>query len=193
MSERGEVWRPFVGRQLVVIRRPGFLWSARMGALPGLSVRVHDAYAGGEGVLSVALLGAVTLAELRNRSSAAESELMRFLAEAPWYPTLFLERDLVSWEAVDGHSARATLSDGELSVSLLFRFGDDDLVSSVSAAERGRSVGGTVVPTPWQGEWRRYEKREGILVPTEGEVAWQLPEGRKAYWRGGVTEVSYRF
>ena len=193
MSESGELWRPFVGRQLVVTRRPGFLWTARMGALPGLSMRVHDAYATGEGILSVALLGALTVAELRNRSSAAESELMRFLAEAPWYPTLFLDRDLLRWEEIDNQSARATLSDGELSVTLLFRFGDDDLVSSVWAPARGRSLGGKVVPTPWEGRWGSYESRGGILVPTVGEVAWLLPEGRKPYWRGGLTELTYRF
>lgn len=193
VRETGELWRPFVGRQLIVTRRPGFLWTARMGALPGLSIKVHDAYAAGEGILSVAFLGALTVAEMRNRSAAAESELMRFLAESPWYPTIFLERGLLHWEEIDDRSARATLSDGELSVTLLFRFGDDDLVSSVWAPARGRSLGGKVVPTPWEGRWGSYESRGGILVPTVGEVAWLLPEGRKPYWRGELTELTYRF
>lgn len=193
MSETGEVWRPFVAEQLVVPRRPGFLWHARMRALPGISVRVHDAYAAGEGVLTVSLLGALTVAEMRDRGSVAAGELLRFLAEAPWYPTALLPGPNLRWSPGDDSSAVATLTDGEVEVSLLFRFSRDALIESVRADARGRAVGGKAVPTPWEGRWRNYRSREGMLIPGNGEVAWLLPEGRKAYWRGSVTELEYRF
>ncbi len=193
MSETGEVWRSFVAEQLVVSRRPGFLWHARMRILPGFSVRVHDAYAIGEGVLTVSLLGALTIAEMRDHQSVAQGELFRYLAEAAWYPTALLPSSNLTWSPVDDRSAIATLTDGEVQVSLLFRFSQDNLIESVRAEARGRAVGGKTIPTPWEGRWQAYESRDGMLVPTEGEVSWLLPEGRKPYWRGTVTGIQYQF
>lgn len=191
VSETGEQWKDFTSTQRVVTHRPGFVWDGRIALLPGLPVRVHDAYVSGEGILHATLLGLITLAELRGTRDMAEGELMRYLAEAPWYPTALLPSQGVRWEAVDESSAKATLRDGEVAATLLFRFDTDGLIASVSAEARGRSVQGKVVPTPWEGRWRNYEMREGLRVPGEGEVAWLLPSGAKPYWRGRVTRLVY--
>jgi hypothetical protein len=159
--------------------------------LPGLPVRVHDAYVAGDGILHATLLGLITLADLRGTREMAQGELMRYLAEAPWYPTALLPSQGVRWEAVDGDSARATLMDGDVGVTLLFRFDEEGLITSVRAEARGRTVRGAVVPTPWEGRWWNYEVRDGMRAPMEGEVVWLLQEGPKAYWRGRVTRMEY--
>jgi hypothetical protein len=161
--------------------------------LPILPVHVHDAYVQGEGLLHGALFGLATVTEMRGTPEAAEGELLRYLAEAAWYPTALLPSQGVIWHPVDAHSARVSMSDGQVTVSLLVRFGEDGLIESVYADERGREVDGAVVPTPWEGRWGNYERRDGILIPTEGEVAWLLPEGRKPHWKGRVDEISYSF
>lgn len=56
-SEIGEQWKPFVSTQRVVTQRPGFDWDARIAVTPGVTVRVHDAYIAGEGLLHATLLG----------------------------------------------------------------------------------------------------------------------------------------
>lgn len=192
-SETGAQWKPFTSTQYVATQRPGFDWDGRIAMLPGLPVRVHDAYVAGEGILHATLMGLVTIAELRGSRAVAEGELMRYLAEAPWYPTALLPSQGVRWEAVDESSARATLRDGDAAAALLFRFDAQGLVASVRAEARGRTVQGKVVPTPWEGRWRNYEIREGMRVPTEGEVAWLLPEGAKPYWRGRLTRLAHEF
>lgn len=53
-SETGEQWKPFVSTQRVVTQRPGFDWDARIAMMPGMTVRVHDAYIAGEGLLHAA-------------------------------------------------------------------------------------------------------------------------------------------
>ena len=191
MSEAGEQWKPFTSTQRVLTRRPGFDWNGRISMLPGLPVRVHDAYVAGEGILHATLLGLITLADLRGTREMAQGELMRYLAEAPWYPTALLPSQGVRWEAVDERSARATLADGEIAATLLFRFDEAGLIATVRAEARGRTVRGTVVPTPWEGRWRNYAERGGMKVPLEGEVAWILPSGAKPYWRGRLTQASY--
>jgi hypothetical protein len=193
MSETGEKWKRFTSRQQVIAQRPGFDWEGRIEMMPGLTVQVHDAYIAGEGILHATLFGLVSLANLRGTPDIAHGELLRFLAESAWYPTALLPSQGVHWTEVDAVSAKATLKDGNTSVELLFRFDQDGLIESAYASARGRTVAGVIVPTPWEGRWSNYERHDGMLIPAEGEVAWQLPDGWKSYFRGRITSVRYEF
>lgn len=193
MSETAPKWLPFTSKQVVVTRRPGFDWDARIRMAPGVNIFVHDAYVEGEGILHATLFGLVPVAHMRGTPEMARGELMRFLAEAAWYPTALLPSQGVRWQAVDSASAQATLSDGGVSVTLLFRFNAAGLIDSVRAESRGRAVNDTVVLTPWECRVWHYEVRDGMRIPLEGEVTWQLPEGPLPYWRGRITELAYEF
>lgn len=193
MSETGEHWQPFTSTQRVTTKRPGFVWDGRIALMPGMAVRVHDAYVAGEGLLHATLFGLVSLVNLRGTLEVAQGELMRFVAEAAWYPTALLPSQGMYWEAVDDASARAALKDGDTTMTLLFRFNEHGLIASARAEARGRAVAGAVIPTPWEGRWSTYEIRDGMHIPLEGEVAWMLPEGPKPYWRGRITRLSYEF
>jgi len=193
MSEEGNRWAPFSADQWVRIRPPGFDWDARIRLLPGVSVRVHDAYVAGEGILHAAMLGLFPLVNLQGKGEIAKGELMRFLAEAAWYPTALLPGQGVRWTAVDAGTARAALDDGEISVELLFRFNAEDLIQAVEAEARGRMVNRQIVASPWAGRFWGYERRSGMLVPLQGEVAWLFPDGPRPYWRGRMTKIEYRF
>jgi hypothetical protein len=174
----------------VVADRPGFDWDARIAMGLGLSARVHDAYALGEGLLHAELLG-WTLADQRATRELALGELQRFLAEAPWMPTLLLPGQNVGWEEIDDASARATLADGATIAMLDFHFGDDGLIDRVSAAERYRLIDGRPVATPWEGRFWNYAERGGMRIPLDGEVAWMLPGGPLPYWRGHLESIAY--
>lgn len=193
MDELAEQWKPFTSSQAVVTRRPGFDWDGRIALMPGLPVYVHDAYVAGEGILHAAVLGLVLMVALRDGDEVAKGELMRFFAEAAWYPTVLLPSQGVRWDAVDDHSARATLQDGDITVTLLFHFNEEELIDTVRAEARGRTVGGKIMPTPWHGRFWNYAMRDGMRVPLDGEVAWLLAEGTKPYWRGRITQLSYKF
>ncbi len=193
MGTTTDSWKPFTSTQHVETARPGFLWNATIRMAPGLPVQVHDAYVGGEGLLMPALLGLLPLANLHGTGAIAEGELMRYLAEAAWYPTALLPGQGVTWTAIDDSSALATLTDGAVTVALTFRFGDDGLIRSIRAKTRDRTVGKDLVPTPWEGTWSDYRRQDGMMVPMTGEVAWLLPEGPKPYWRGRITALSYRW
>jgi hypothetical protein len=193
MHESTEQWKPFTATQRVVTRRPGFVWDGRIVMLPGLSVAVHDAYILGEGFLHPAIAGLVTLADMHGAGEIAQGELTRFFAEASWYPTALLPSQGVRWEGVNERSARATLSDGSISSTLVFTFGADDLIESVVAEARGRAVAGKIIPTTWEGRCGNYQMRHGMRVPMTAEAAWLLPAGRKPYWRGTIRALRYEF
>ena len=193
MSETSERWKPFTSTQRVITRRPGFDWDARVLMMPGLPVHVHDAYIAGAGLLHAAVFGLVTMAEQRGGDPLARGELMRFFAEAAWYPTALLPSQGVHWDAVDVHSARATLQDGALTLSLLFHFQANGLIDTVRAEARERLVAGNIETAAWQGRYWNSVTRDGMKVPQDGEVAWLLPDGAKPYWRGRITSVQYEY
>ena len=193
MSASAEQWKPFTSQQRVITQRPGFDWDARVMMFPGVPVHVHDAYIAGAGLLHGAVLGLLTVVNMADTPELARGELMRFFAEAAWYPTALLPSQGVQWEAVDDSSAHATLTDRPLTLKLLFRFNADGLIDTVRAEARGRVVDGKTVTAPWQGHYWGYAMQGGMCVPQEGEVAWLLPEGEKPYWRGRTLSSKYEF
>ena len=190
-SSTEEKWRPFTSRQRVITRRPGFLWDARISLLPGLQVRVLDSYMAGSGQLRAAVAGLFTVADMHGEGDIARGEFMRFFAEAPWYPTALLPSQGVVWAPVDDRSALATMRDGPLALTLLFRFGGDGFVESVRAEARGGLVDGKTVMMPWECSMSAYTRRDGMWVPGTGEAAWIRAGGRKAYFRGALTSLAF--
>jgi hypothetical protein len=193
MSATAEQWKPFTSTQRVITQRPGFDWDARIMMLPFVPAHVHDAYVAGEGLLRGALFGLVPVVNMAGTPEIARGELLRFFAEAAWYPTALLPSQGVLWKAVDDTSALATLTDGAVVVTLLFRFNADGLIDTARAESRDRVVDGKTASAPWQGRFWNYAERGGMRVPLDGEVAWVLPEGVKTYWRGTTTSLSHEF
>lgn len=193
MKEDGEQWKRFTSRQHVVTRRPGFVWSARISIMPGLAARVHDAYVAGEGILKVALLGLIPVVNMDSTPELARGEFMRWCAEAVWYPTALLPGPGVKWTGVDDSTATATFRDGELAVDILFHFMGDGLIDWIRVEKRERSMNGKMVPTPWEGRFWNYSRRDGLLIPLNGDVAWITPEGRQPYWEGRIKQIAFEF
>src|SRR5690606_1835390 len=104
----------------------------------------------------------------------AESALARWLGEAVWFPTAFLPGGAIRWEQVDDRTARATVTDGRFRATADFHFASTGEIERMTAM-RYRDVGGTAVLTPFEGSYGVYERRSGVMVPAEAEVAWQLP------------------
>ena len=193
MSATAENWKLFTSTQRVITKRPGFDWDARVMMFPGIAAHIHDAYIGGSGMLKVAILGLIPVADLPKTADLSKGEFIRFCIEAAWYPTALLPLQGVVWQAVDAQSADATFTDAGMTITLRFGFGADGLIDSAYAAQRGRLVGDKITQTPWLGHYSNYAERNGMVVPIQSEVAWVLPEGAKTYYRSLMTTVSYEF
>ena len=193
MSAKDEQWKPFQSQQRVVTRRSGFLWNACVTLWPGVTVRVLDSYIAGTGLMHASMFGLFTVGRVEGQGEIANAELMRYFAEAVWYPTALLPSQGVHWNAVDAQSATATLVDGPLTLTLLFRFNENGLVDSVHADARGGTVDGKFVMMPWECRMARYATCEGMTVPGVGEAAWIRPEGRSPYFHGALTSLTYEF
>lgn len=194
MGEDTDRWVPFVSTQRVTTHPAGFDWDARVRLMPVVGIRVRDAYVGGSGILVARLLGAITVMEEPPSEELDRGELMRWVAEAAWYPTALLPSQGARWDPVDARHARLTLGDGRREETFTVGFGDDGLLETVRAESRTRVSGGTRTAMVWQGHFGGHERRDGMLVPLVGEVAWLPSQGApQPYWRGRITRIAYEF
>lgn len=188
---RGERWMTFEAEHIATSPAPGFVWSARVRVAPLLHLRVRDALVGGVGSGRVSLLSAFPVATDGGTEEMSSGSLHRYLAEAVWYPSALLPSDRLRWEAIDDHSARATLSEGGSTVSLEFRFAADGTVSGIHTLARWGRFDGAYRQLPWEGHFRAYEEVDGMIVPMEGEVGWYLDDVWQAVWKGRITSASF--
>jgi hypothetical protein len=183
-----ERWMPFDAEHIVVPPATGFVWNARVRVAPLLHVRVRDALINGRGSGHVSLLSAFTVSEASDALEMNSGSLHRYLAEAVWYPTALLPSATLNWTAIDGTTALATLTNRDVSVSLEFRFAQTGEVIGIYTPGRWGMFPGGYRQVPWEGHFRDYRERDGVVVPTEGDVGWYVDDEWRAVWKGTVNE-----
>jgi hypothetical protein len=185
-------WQPFEARQVFSAGPPGLVWDARISVTPLGSVWVRDAYVSGNASLRAALFGLIPVATAADGPELRSGALQRYLAEAVWFPTALLPSDRLAWSAIDASHARATLKDGDVTVSLDFEFGVGGEIVGVSTPSRARALGkGRYTHLPWGGRYLRYEERGGMRVPLASEVYWVVNGEEQPYYRGRNLEIVY--
>ena len=180
-------WMPFEAEHVASAGAPGFVWNARVRVAPLVHVRVRDAYVEGRGSGHVALLSAFTVGEDAGTPEMNAGALHRYLAEAVWYPAALVPSDRLAWEGIDARAARATLTDRGTTVSLDFRFNEAGEVTGIYTPARWGTFDGGYAQAAWEGRFRDYAERDGLRVPTEGEVGWYIGGEWRMVWKGRIT------
>lgn len=185
-------WMPFTATERISTDPIAFTWEASVSVLGFVSLHIRDTYERGEGSSEVNLQNLLRIGGSHGTPEMAAASLVRYLAEAPWFPSALLPSQRLSWTAVDPHQARATLRDGATEVSAEFAFGTLGEIVRVTA-QRYRDVGGSPVLTPWTGHFRRYRALRGMMIPTAATVSW-ISGGRfEPVWRGRILEAEYGY
>ncbi len=193
LGKTADQWKPFTATQAFTTARAGFVWDANIAMAPGVPVRVVDAFIAGEGLLRPTLLGLYGLGTVQGTGEIARGELLRHFAESVWFPTALLPSQGVVWQAVDDTSAQATMTDGPISVTMLFRFGADGLITAIHVDGRATTVGTATVLMPWECRMSNYQTRDGMRVPLTGEALYITPQGEKPYFKGTIETIAYEF
>ena len=123
----------------------------------------------------------------------AHGEFMRFFAETPCYPTALRPSQGVQWVAVDGTSAKATVMDGPVTLTLLFHLNDAGLIDSVRAVAQGGMVAEEMVMRSWECGPSGYQQQDGMLSPMVGKAARIRSGGRKTYFHGNVKMLTFEW
>lgn len=199
IQQQGEFWMkdkwiPFTAQQYFSAAPPGMVWDADMQMNALLDVRVRDAYVGGQGFMQGKLLALLPVMDEQGNAELKAGAMQRYLAEAVWLPTVLLPSENLQWSAIDDERALAMLTDAGLTVSLEFRFNDSgEIISVYTPGRYYREDDGRYVLKPWAGYHRAYAERSGMRIPIEGEVEWQLPNGRLPYCKLNIVGIEYEF
>jgi hypothetical protein len=187
-----ERWMAVDAEHRAVPAATGFLWNARVRVAPLLHVLVRDALIDDIGSGQVSLMSAFPVSAATGDLEMNSGSLHRYLAEAVWYPSALLPSSRLRWRSIDATKALATLTNDRVSVSLEFRFGDSGEVTGIYTPARWGTFAGRYTQVPWEGHFRDYRERDGVMVPTFGEVGWYIDDEWRAVWKGAVTAYQIR-
>jgi len=193
MSRTGENWKAFEAKHYASIQPPGFVWDASIHIAPLMNVRVRDSYLAGQSSMVGKIFSLITVVDAQNSLELSTSELQRYLAEAVWYPTALIPSESLKWSEIDSTRALATLTDSGITISLEFHFNEAGEATGVFTQERYYEEDGKYKLETWRGYHSKYQEINGMRIPLEGEVEWQLPSGRLPYWKGRIINVEYDF
>lgn len=192
LKNEEKAWKPFSARQYIQTGQPAFVWDARVDLMPIIvDARAVDNYQQGNASMCVRLMSALPLVNESDKPELIQGALMRYLAEAPWCPTILLPHPGLEWEAIDDRRARAVLSDHGYQVSLIFHFNERNEIEQVESEGRYREKDGQYVLTPWRGFFKDYADCGDMHIPMRAAAQWCLPEGAFTYWRGRVRSIEY--
>ncbi|MEW5735007.1 MAG: DUF6544 family protein [Thermodesulfobacteriota bacterium] len=184
-TEAKKRWMGFRAEQHVTADPFGFVWLAAIGGL----IRVSDSFIQGRGRMRAGLLGLMTVVDSQG-PDLDRGELIRFLSEAPWYPTVLAD-SRIAWEGLDNYSAKASLSLGpEMAVEGIFHFSGDGPVMHFSA-ERPMDTKNGFVNTPWSAYYYDFRKTGRFMIPRQGRAVWHEKDGDLEYVRLEIKDATF--
>lgn len=159
-------WLPFTAEEDFGTGPPVFSWRARVRYSGVPLVRAWDSYVGGRGRMRIRLAHVLTIGDLSG-AELDQAALLRYLNEMAWFPAAFLLGN-VSWEEIDDHSARVTITDSGLTASGVLTFGRDGRPIEFTAPRHRHLGKGRFSLQPWATPFTDYDVLDGVRVPTAG-------------------------
>lgn len=181
-------WMSADAEQYFTIDRPAFIWKVRMKMAPLTTVAGRDKFVNGKGGMTIKLLSLVTMVN-ESGSKIDQAALQRWLAEICWFPSAGLS-PYIKWEEIDSLSAKATLSYKNVAGAVIFYFNEESEIIKCTA-DRFKENTADAPLKKWMITVKRIGVFNGIKIPAELEVAWQLKEGNFTWYKITLTEVEY--
>lgn len=158
--------------QMVNVSEPSFLWHVDIHMMPIVKTYGLDIFKDGKASMQINLGGLVNVVNEKESAKLNESAMHRFLLEMPAYPTAALE-DYMTWEAIDTHTAKATLTYKEITVSADFHFDASGRLLKVEAM-RYKDTDETAERLLCIGEVKNYVEVNDMMIPDQFEVTWMI-------------------
>lgn len=183
-----DAWIETTAEQYFNVERPSFIWSVNMQMMPLVYVTGRDLFYDGEGHMLIKLYSLFNVVD-ETGDKINRGTLQRFLSEIVWFPTAAIN-DYIIWSAVDSTTATATMSWHGISEAITFHFSGKGDIESVTA-DRYMGGGEDAVRRPWTVSILETGEFNGLRVPAEVEVSWQLDTGTFTWYRFTVTDIGY--
>lgn len=181
-------WMPMRAEQVFTANPPGFHWYGRAYAGPLPVMSAHDSYVEGRGRMHIKLAAFIDIADATG-PNMDHGSMLRYLGEICWFPTAWLS-DYLTWEARDARSAAVTMAWGGQTASAVLYIADDGRLASFEAQ---RYYDKDVPPRlrPWRAVVAACGCRDGLCIPVEGEIVWEMDTGDFPYFRYRISGIQY--
>jgi len=188
--KENQSWMPIKAEQYFTTEDPAFIWRVKLTMAPFIWIEGRDMYYQGKGNMLIKILSTITVADAAG-SEMDVSALIRFLAEAPWFPTALLPSDYIEWKEIDSNSAQAIIKDNGYTASGIFTFNEKGEIIKFVTNDRYMEADGKYFKEQWGGYYRNYQEIEGMKIPIEGEVEWNLSDKDLQYAKLKITDIQY--
>jgi hypothetical protein len=174
-------WASIKGEEYFTMKKPGFVWS---GKVPLFSAK--DVYIDGTGNLKVKLLSLIKIVDAKGRETD-QGELLRWLGEAPLFPTALLPSENLKWEPIDNDSAKVIFTDKNLTIEGVFCFNEEGQITQFKT-KRYKDKTALENFTGYYGDYRTVD---GMKVPFYLEATWNLETGDLSYAKFKIDRIEY--
>ncbi len=173
--------------QFFNLKNPGFLWKVET-SLMGFRVVGRDLYNNSGGEMLIKFLGLIPVVNESGGAKLNEATMQRFLGEIVWFPTTALS-DFITWEEIDDYSAVANMTYQGVSTNATFHFTEEyelDYFETLRFKDMDDDY-----KTPWQARVLNHKEFNGIKVPNELEVSWEVDGNNFVWYKFEVTDLKY--
>ncbi len=188
--KENQSWMPIKAEQYFTTENPSFIWRVKFTMAPFIWIEGRDMYYQGKGSMLIKVLSTVTVADAAG-SEMDISSLIRFLSEAPWFPTALLPSDYIEWKEIDSNSAQVVIKHNGYTALGIFTFNEKGEIIKFVTNDRYMEVDGKYFKEQWGGYYRNYQEINGIKIPTEAEVEWNLYDRNLQYVKLKITDIQY--
>ncbi|MFC0876645.1 DUF6920 family protein [Saccharicrinis sp. FJH2] len=173
-------WSKIKGEEYFTIEPPGFVWR---GKVPFMSAT--DLFINKQGNLQIRLFQTIRIINKKDEK-INQGELLRWLAEAPWYPTALLPSKNLSWEKVNDSECKIIFTSEGIDVDARVHINSKGEITKLQAKRFNNDT-----LNNWTGVYKNYQKVNGMLIPISCEVSWNLEEGDFSYARFNIKKIEY--
>lgn len=186
----GRPWFDVTATEYLSGMEPGFVWDARLTHRWYWWRTAILSYVQGRGRGYIKLFGSVTLQDVDGPETNV-SMLFRILSEMVWLPTGLLPTKTLRWEAIDSTQAKATIVDGNTTVTAIIHVNDVGQIDRIVTTDKYRDMKSGFEQTKFTLLCSEYQERDGVMIPTEVDFVWNLPDGDFTYGEFNVLDIRY--
>lgn len=180
-------WYPVKGIAHYAGDEPGFVWKGKFS-----KKTAHLTYLNGQGESFLKFFDSITLLKSSGQETSV-SLLVRYLMESIWFPTSLLPINGVQWSPIDAKSARMTLRNHGITVSVIAFFDENGLISHMETYDKFRDFKNHFEKSRFIMKCENYTEINGIKIPMNLQFIWAQPEGDFQYGEFDIRDVKYEY
>lgn len=184
-----EKWMDSEAEQYTTASPPAFLWKVKMKMGNGLFVTGKDIFQEGKADMRIKMGGLVPIAKTRGNPKADQSSLQRYLMELSGFPSAALSKH-IQWKELDERTAQAVMAYNGATGSAVFHFAVHGELLKVTAM-RFKDSDENAELVPCTASIRKYQTVDGIRMPSEISVAWNLEEGPFTWYEFVMQDIAF--